>query len=208
MAANKVTTTNIIGNVQAITTKDNIILKADHSIFNESFYFNAWYEDALIKKFIKSTERMVRQSTEYTNYLALIKTNYNILNYDNVLSHISSAEASIEFHHYPFTLYDIVDIMMNHKMMTNQKFTSFSLAKEIMGLHFNQMIGLVPLTTTNHQLAHLGGLFISTKQIFGQWEMFMGAYKHGLTPDHKTKISELKKLSEENAATDMKGLFK
>ena len=143
---------NVIGNINSVTNNSgNTYLKSTNSIFSSSFYFQDFYDDKLVKKFIRSTEAIIRQSKEYNDYLALIKTNYNILNFDNVLSHISDTDACIEIHHYPFTLYDLVDTVMTYHLANKENFTSFSIAKEIMEEHFSHHIGFVPLTKTNHE---------------------------------------------------------
>ena len=196
----------VVGNIKSINKNGNILINSG-SIFSEAFYFQDYYDDALIKKFIKNTERLVRQSHEYNQYLAMIKENYNILNYDNILSHINSDDAEIEIHHYPFSLYDIVDILMNYHLFNKDNFTSFSIAQEVMNLHFAQKIGFVPLSKTNHELAHAGQLFISTKQIFGNWEEFATKFASGMSEEQRAKVEESKKMTEQHAASDFKNLY-
>lgn len=197
----------VIGNIDTIVKDNNIILKSKNSIFYSAFYFDNVYDETSIKNFIKSTERLIRHSEEYNTYLGLMKTNYSVLNYDNILSNISNMDADIEFHHYPFTLYEIVEIVMNYHFINNDKFTSFSIAKEVMNLHFEQKIGFVPLTTTNHQLAHNGSLFISLKQVFGQWESFIEKYKTGISDVQLKYIEKLKSLTNAKFASDFKGIY-
>ena len=79
------------------------------------------------------------------------------------MGNISTLDTDLEFHHYPFTLYDICEIVVM-KGAADQKYeSSFSAAKKIMDLHYKNIIGLVPLTKTNHELAHDGKIFLSTK---------------------------------------------
>ena len=199
---------NIIGNINSTTDNSgNIIVKGTNSIYCESFYFQDYLDEKLAHKFIKSTEAIIRQSKEYNDYLSLLKTNYNILNFDNVLSHINSSDATIEIHHYPLTLYDIVDVLMTYHIAHKENFTSFSLAKEIMNLHFKQQIGFVPLTKTNHELAHSEGLFISFKQVFGDWRKFCLDYKDGLNETITERLNKLEELSNANMASDFKELY-
>lgn len=198
---------NIIGNIESIDKNNNIIMKSNTSIFYNSFYFQNFYDDKSIVSFIKNTERLIRQSKEYDGYLALIKTNYNIFTFDNILSNISDNDADIEFHHYPFTLYEIVEIIMNYHFLKKENFTSFSIAKEVMDLHFHHLIGFVPLSKTNHQLAHSGDIFISLKQVFGNWREFMNKYDSGISQQEKKYIEKLENLTNANFATDYKGLY-
>lgn len=199
---------NVIGNINSTTDNNgNIIVKGSNSIFCESFYFQDYLDEKMSHKFIKSTEAIIRQSKEYNDYLALLKTNYNILNFDNVLSHISSSDASIEIHHYPLTLFEIVDIIMTYHVAKKENFTSFSIAKEVMNLHFNQKIGFVPLSKTNHELAHADGLFISFKQVFGDWRKFCLEYRDGISEEIKEKLNKLDELSSADMASDFKELY-
>lgn len=200
---------NVIGNINSESTPNgNAILKSTSSIFLSSFYFQDYYDDNLCKAFIKDCEKLIRQSDEYNQYLATMKANYNILNFDNVESHISASDCDIEFHHYPFTLYEIVDIVMMHHLLKKDNFTSFSIAKEVMELHFKQWIGFVPLTTTNHELAHDGSIFISSKQIIGDWRKFANVYADALSTEYKAKIEKLDNMTLLNAATDFSGIYK
>ncbi len=199
---------NIIGNINSTTDNNgNIIVKGSNSIYCESFYFQDYLDESLMHKFIKNTESIIRQSKEYNDYLSLIKTNYNILNFDNVLSHINSSDASIEIHHYPLTLYEIIDIIVTHHINKKENFTSFSIAKEVMGLHFKQEIGFVPLTKTNHELAHTDGLFISYKQVFGKWRKFCMDYLDGISAGVQEKLNKLEELSNAGLASDFRGLY-
>ena len=69
------------------------------------------------KKFIGNIERLIRSSREYKKYIELLRTNLSALNLDNILSNITNADAELEFHHYPFTLYDVVDVMCSYKFL-------------------------------------------------------------------------------------------
>lgn len=199
---------NRIGNIESkVTPKQNVIIKSSSSLFAETFYFNDILDDKTVKKFIKNTEKTIRSSKEYNGYIGLLKSNYDILNYDNILSNISSNDASIEFHHYPFTLYEIVDIVLSYHMIKKEKVTTFSLAKEIMELHFQHKIGLVPLSTTTHELGHDNSIFISKKQIFGKYEEFAEKYSIALSNENKNKLNKLEEMSALNIQKDLRGLF-
>jgi hypothetical protein len=197
----------IIGNIQSVVTVNNVLVKSTKSIYSESFYFQDFYDEARIQKFEKSVKELVRKSREYDTYLAMLKSNCSMMSFDNVQSRISSEDCSIEMHHYPFTIEDIVEIVFNHHVARKEKMTTFSLAKEIMELHYKHNIGLVPLDITNHEMAHTGDIFISNKQIFGNWRKFMEDYKDGISVELSNKVKRLDELSEKNVATDYKGLL-
>ena len=199
---------NSIGNIEAIEVGNDFGIKANDSPFAESFYFEDYYDDKLVKKFIKSVEKLVRTSREYKAYIELLRTNIHALNHDNILSNVTTADVDLEFHHYPFSLYELVEVVMLKHISVNEKFTSFSIAKEIMNLHYKHQVGLVPLTETMHQLAHSGNIFLSTKQIFGNYENFMKDYASGISRNLKDKVDVMKQMSRDNTPTDFKGLLK
>lgn len=198
----------IIGNIESTEKFNNLSVKSKNSPFFENFYFAEMYEEAALKRFIKSTERLIRSSREYNSYLGMLKGSCAVLNKDNILSNITAADAELELHHYPFSLYDIVETVVWDHFIKKEKFNSFSLAKEIMEEHFKNNIGLVPLSKTMHELAHGGNIFISSKQVFGDYHRFMKKYEKGIRAELKKKIEEMEKKSQEpGVVSDFNGYF-
>lgn len=187
--------------------EDNPVIQSDTTLYSESFYYTNLYDEMIYKKFLKSVVSAIRRSKEYKVYVGDLKMNVPAMSIDNVFKNITSDDAELELHHYPFTLYDIVDVVATHNYVNNINFNTFTLVKEIMELHFKNKIGLVPLTTLTHELAHLDSLFISTKQIFGKWEKFMEEYKDGVSAMHRLKIDKIKELTEKDTPTDFRNLF-
>lgn len=198
---------NKIGNIESLEQNGQLGIKSENSPFATTFYFEEFYDDKLVKKFIKSTERCIRQSKEYKLYIEQLRSNFSELNRDSIQSNITTLDADLEFHHYPFSLYDLVETYMIHCMVNNIKFTTFSVAKKIMELHNEHKIGLVPLNKTNHELVHDGKIFISKKQIFGDYSSFMKEYDKSISLDMKNKIKEMEDNSNNNALTDFLGIF-
>ena len=198
---------NAIGNIDVIQAGNEIGLQSSSSPYCQAFFFEDYYDDKAVKLFIKSVEKLIRTSREYRTYIEELRTSCYELNKDVVLHNITNADASLEFHHYPLTLYEIVEVCMLQHISKNEKFTSFSLAKEIMDLHFAHNIGIVPLSKTNHELAHSGNLFINKKQIFGNYEKFLEDHKEGITAEIQNNIALINKYSEEGVPVDFKGMF-
>lgn len=198
----------IIGNIETIENEKNFGMKSTSSPYCAPFYFENYYEDSEVKKFVKSTERLIRQSREYKTYIEQLHTNVYELNKDNILSNISNADAPLEFHHYPLSLYDIIETVMLKHIAAGETFTSYSIAKEIMELHYRHIIGLVPLSKTMHELAHSGNIFISKSQIFGEYSVFLTEYASGLSNTLKAQIQQMEQYSDQNIPSDFKGLFK
>ena len=196
-----------IGNIHPIEANGSFGIKSENSPFAEAFYFEDYYDDKLVKRFVKSVEKLVRTSKEYNTYIEGLRTNVLALNHDSVLGNITTADVDLEFHHYPFSLYDIVEVVMLNNLINNVKFTSFSIAKEVMEQHNRHIIGLVPLTKTMHELAHSGNIFIKKNQIFGDYRTFMKDYSQGISVDLLNKVTQMEKYSNEGAVVDFKGLL-
>lgn len=182
-----------------------------------SFSFKGFYDDKTFDRFVKATERVIRSDRSYLNYVKKIKETEDNLAKDVVLNNLKSTDASIEMHHHPFTLYDIVSIVALHNFNNDNEFTSFSLAKEVIGLHYANMVGLAPMSVTTHQLAHLGTepkskrryVSLTKKQIFGRYDEFANVYKDGLTLDTRQKLQDFEEISnDETFKIDQKNLFK
>lgn len=189
-------------------TGKNLSIKSDGNIFSEQYYYSDFFDEKGTRKFIKNIESLVRSSREYKNYIEQLRTNFSHLNQDAVMGNISTLDTDLEFHHYPFTLYDICEIVVMKGAVDQKYESSFSAAKKIMDLHYKNIIGLVPLTKTNHELAHDGKIFLSTKQIFGNWEEFYNQYLKYISVENKNKVKDLKEKSEANLPTDFMGFFK
>lgn len=200
---------NSIANIEFTTDKEgNVKVKGKQSIYSASFYFDDFYDEAIITKFIKKTEKLIRESFEYHNYIKTIMTAFPELNNDNINSNMTNLDVDIELHHYPLNLFQIVETVMNYHVIHGDRFTSFSLALEILQLHYQNKIGLVPLDKTNHELAHNYSIFLSSKQIFGNWKEFIKQYAEGLTSDAKATIQKVEELTENQQASDFLGIYR
>jgi hypothetical protein len=145
-------------------------------------------------KLIKNIEKIVRNSLEYRNYIKFLKTELK-LNSCTLLKNFNTDIVNIELHHYPFTLYDITEIILNYLIKVNIEFSPISVAERITKLHYENKVGLVPLTKTVHELAHNGEVFISINNVFGNIEKFIYEYNLGVTSQHLEKLEKLIELS-------------
>lgn len=155
-----------------------------------------------LRRYIKSIESIVRGSLEYRKFIKYLKeeqdytscaffTNIDITEIKNV---------GIEFHHYPFTLYDIVQIVLyKESNFFNNQVNTYDIANEVMRLHYEGMVGLVPLSKTLHELAHSGNLFINFKLVSGNIQKFIDDYKLFIDDNLLNNIEILESLSEKNS---------
>lgn len=166
-------------------------------------------DDKAKDKFIKYIERIIRQSYEYKLYIGTLK---NVLNYTKCtfLPKIDINEIKgvpIEFHHYPFTLYDLVSIEVNYEIdMGNNNVNPFDIAGRILKYHFQNLVGLVPLSETVHELVHDGKKFINIKYIKGDYEAYLEKNANKIPNEFIEKIDNLKYLSkQENEGINIDG---
>lgn len=131
---------------------------------------------------IPDIERIIRQSREYRGYVFWKKSNHkqsicselkiDSYEYDNI---------TLEMHHHPLNLFQIVYII-GMKMLSELKdedsyYTTFQIASEVIEEHFEDNIGIVPLTKTYHQLYHNGLYQIKEESISGDYLNFKEKYK-------------------------------
>lgn len=192
-------------------TKDN-----DRRLDKITFNFTGFFDDKIFSRFVKSVEKLVRNDRSYRNYVGKIKEAEDNLAKDVILNNLKSSDVSIELHHHPFTLYDIVSIVALHNFNNDIEFTSFSLAKEVLGLHYANLVGLAPMSMTTHELAHLNYdkskkryISLTKKQIFGKYDEFAEMYKDGMTLETRHKLATFEEISnDETFKIDQKDLFK
>jgi len=150
------------------------------------------------EKYIKDVERICRTSYEYRQYIKFFKNNLdmskcaiyehvrldpnNIRNYNKIAIHI---------HHDPFTLYDIVQVVLNKRMTEHENLDEQLTAKEVMLLHYNLLVGLIPLAETVHELVHNQYLFIPTTHVFGFYRDFVEMYDRYIDNELKDKIERI-----------------
>ncbi|WP_368880344.1 hypothetical protein [Proteus mirabilis] len=166
-----------------------------------SFYeeLNLLENDKNKEKFIKIIEKYIRTSMEYRNYIKYLRTEAN-LNYCDLYDRLPEdviKSLSIEMHHFPFTLYDLVEVVLQKYLKSNEVFTRLTIANEVMDLHYSNKVGLVPLTVTAHQLMHTTGYFVHKDDVFGNFKAFYDQYIDFMEPDHIGKITRLLTTSRE-----------
>ena len=107
----------------------------------------------------------------------------------------NSKRVSIEIHHSPFSLYDITSIVAEKQMHENGEFNYFKIAEEVLKLHYQCKVGLIPLSATVHELVHLGQVFIPLQSPRGDYISFLEEYDRYITMDMKDILQEKLNLS-------------
>lgn len=135
-------------------------------------------------KFIKMVESVCRKSMEYKEYIRFLKRNTDFRRCTILkgLNTNNGKRYSIELHHEPFTLFDIVETVLNKREMLGEKIEPLSIADEVMALHYDGKVGLIHLSTTMHQLVHDDKIFIPLQYIYQSYNEFYSEYKPYFNP--------------------------
>lgn len=136
-------------------------------------------------RLVKQIERVVRTSQEYRDYIKFLKDNIDMTKctYFNKLSNKGGKRISIHIHHEPFTLYDITMIVLNKYLSKNEPINMLDVAEEVMYLHYRDMVGLLPLSVTVHELVHIGKVLIPLQVVYGNYIKFLEQYEEWITDD-------------------------
>ena len=154
-------------------------------------------DDKDFKKFVSDVEKEVRDSFEYRELVKYYKQNKEMnqgLDFENIISE-NGNKIKIEIHHSPFTLYDICIIVINKRMFYKESLDLEMVAKEAAQLHYKSMVGLIPLTQTEHQLVHNGYLFVPTTNVDGRYNLFIDYYKEFMSPEQLDVIDRIEEYT-------------
>lgn len=142
------------------------------------------FEEDIDKKLYMYLKRMCRGSYEYKEYIKHFKevlenTKCKVFGID-----ITEVPVSIEVHHTPFSMETIVGAV-TLKMFEEQgvPLDPKDISQEVMRLHYEGKIGLIPLTSTIHEAVHSNTIHIKKSDIFGDYESFFEEYEEYIDED-------------------------
>lgn len=148
-------------------------------------------------KFIKQIEAICRRSMEYKEYMAFLKSHCDMRRCA-VLKNLDVGNGkrySIEIHHEPFKLYDIVDTVIRKWESMGEPLNPFLIADEVMELHYDEKVGLIPLTKTMHELVGNDKIFIPLQLIYHKYDKFYDEYEPYMTDELKELVQLKAELS-------------
>ena len=140
-------------------------------------------------KFIKRIEMIVRGSQEYKDYITFLKEYVDMTKcafFNNVNN--ESRKVRIEIHHEPITLFDIVRVILNKWIAEGIPLNDLLIADEVMGVHFYNHVGLIPLSKTVHELCHGGSIVIPLYLVYGKYKEFLREYESYIDDELYQKI--------------------
>lgn len=186
-----------IRNIPINTNTNSLLELTKITEFEDSVYDLDDEKD--FQKYIKEIEKAVRTSIEYRRFISYLR-DYMDMNkcafFENTTRDRDS-KVKIEIHHYPFTLYDICKIVYNKRTFYGESVEREMVAKEVMQLHYQLVIGLIPVSETIHELAHNEWIFIPVDKVLGNWQAFRDAYKDFMEADQYDVLERIVEYSGE-----------
>jgi hypothetical protein len=157
-------------------------------------------------KFIKRCEKIIRSSQEYRDYISFLKDHVDMdrCAFFQSVSSKESKRVKIEIHHEPFTLYDYVAVVVDKYQSEGLPLNDLCIADEVMELHYNNKVGLIPLSKTIHQMIHNSNkLVIPLNMVYGDYASFLSSseyepYVEDLYDKLESKINMTKNLTAES----------
>jgi hypothetical protein len=149
--------------------------------------------------FIKACVRMIRSSVEYREWASYVK---DVMGYKTcVFTNEVSDQLTIDIHHHPLCLFDIVNIVVSTYLKNQIEFSSPDVSKDVLLLHYTNNVGYVPLISSLHEKYHNGYLTIPPKFIAGKWDYLINTPGYVVSDEVKLKVSELMKAENNNYDT-------
>jgi hypothetical protein len=148
-------------------------------------------------KFTLQCEKVIRSSTEYKAYISFLKSHMD-MDKCTVLRNCVNGNGkhySIEIHHTPFMLSEIVDTVVRKREALSEKIAPLNIADEVMELHYDEKIGLIPLSKTMHELVGNGKVFIPLQYVYQKYNEFYAEYEDYMDKKVKDRIELQVKLS-------------
>ena len=163
--------------------KNNLIKNLKITKPNSMEYFVNISKSKDKDKFIKRVERIVRGSMEYRDYIKFLKEHVHLdscIFFQKVTNSGQNKQKriSIEIHHEPFTLYEIVNVGLTKDQDQGLPINDLNIADEVMELHYANKVGLVPLSKTAHQMVHDSmKLVVPLNMCYGTYSDFLEEYE-------------------------------
>lgn len=158
-------------------------------------------------KIVKRIERYIRGSNEYKDYIAFLRENVGMdaCAFFNNINKDTSRSLRIEVHHTPYTLFDLTKIVVNKYIEEGLPLNELLIAEEVMKNHYSNMVGLIPLSKTLHQMVHGDNsekIVIPAYMIFGNYKKFIEEYGQYMDDGDFKKIELLIQRTKEIKESD------
>ena len=109
---------------------DNIEILGKNQEYSLTMYLDKDVDERTYGKFIRSVEKAVRSNDDYKLWLEELR-DIDQLSGDAFFQNISSSDAEIQLHHFPFNLYTICSVVTQKYMEDNKKVPTFIIADKV-----------------------------------------------------------------------------
>lgn len=145
--------------------------------------------------FVRSVEARVRQSKEYRDYAAFLSRELGMdrCTFMPDVSRSAGKNVKIELHHSILTLFDVVVLVLNAACAgrgAGHRVSELDLADEVVALHYENLVPLVPLSKTAHEMVHSGRLTVGLDQVFGDLGELARRYRAFMPGDVVAKLRD------------------
>lgn len=142
-------------------------------------------------KLIKTIESLVRSSIDYKDLIKYLRT-YIDMNQCEFFENFKAGKRKgmIEIHHAPFDLYTIVDVVMSKMENEEGYIDELVVADRVLQMHYEGLIGLIPLSITAHQLVHDGKLIVPLNCVYGRFVEFTNRFYDVLGEERLSVLKE------------------
>lgn len=157
----------LIENVRLEITFDEAVKEQLQSLFSLPIFYDQKDEDNYIKKVVK----LVRNSLEYSVWRNYINETFDLRR----CVFTGEEKAKVELHHYPLSLHELSIIALDTLLKDHNRkdINTFFVAKEVMKIHFDLNVGIVPLVESLHDKYHKENFMIPKEWIFGNWRYYL-----------------------------------
>lgn len=142
-------------------------------------------------KLIMTIERLVRQNIDYKDIITFLRKNLD-MNQCEFFENFKAGKrrGMIEVHHAPFDLFSIVEVVMDRMEKEVGYIDEYPVADQVLRMHYEGLIGLIPLSVTCHQLVHDGKLIVPLNCVYGRFVEFTREYYDELGEDRLAVLNE------------------
>lgn len=142
-------------------------------------------------KLIMTIERLVRQNIDYKDIITFLRKNLD-MNQCEFFENFKAGKrrGMIEIHHAPFDLFSIVEVVMDRMEKEVGYIDEYPVADQVLRMHYEGLIGLIPLSVTCHQLVHDGKLIVPLNCVYGRFVEFTREYYDELGEDRLAVLNE------------------
>lgn len=154
-------------------------------------------------KLIMTIERLIRANIDYKDLITYLRKHVD-MNQCEFFENFKAGKrrGMIEIHHAPFDLFSIVEVVMSKMEKEVGYIDEYPVADEVLRMHYDGLIGLIPLSVTCHQLVHDGKLIVPLNCVYGRFVEFTNKYYDELGEDRLTVLNENIRLTKNMKRSD------